>query len=165
MTNRMDALALIRTQHDEADALFTALHDATGPERRRAHLTELMIVMIAHMQIEERLLYPAVFTDELEAKLREATEEHLSIKRLLADLDAMPPDDPQFEAKVKVAMEQVEHHARVEEEAELFPKIRARVSQGQLDALGVEMLRSYETLIGAGSPHVRAGELRSAAPL
>ena len=161
----LDALTLLRAQHDEADALFAALEEAGGPVRRRTRLAELTTVLMAHMRIEERIFYPSVYSDDLAGDLREANEEHLSIKRVLADLRALAVDDPQFDAKVKVAKEQVEHHAREEEEQQLFPKVAARVSQGRLDALGVDMQRLYDQLIDADASVVSTGELRTAAPL
>jgi hemerythrin superfamily protein len=52
--------------------------------------------------------------------VREAEEEHKVVKTLLAELSEMTPDDDKFDAKMKVLIENVEHHAE-EEQEEMFP--------------------------------------------
>ena len=59
----------------------------------------------------------------LDALVLESLEEHLSMKRLLADLLALSPADETFQPKCKVLQEQARHHHK-EEEEHLFPKVR-----------------------------------------
>jgi len=79
--------------------------------------------------------------------LQEAVEEHLSIKRILADMIAMQVDDEQFLAKLAVLKEQVSHHAHAEEEKELFPKVKDMFSADERAALGNELLVMFEDLL------------------
>jgi hemerythrin superfamily protein len=58
--------------------------------------------------------------DDVQDLLREAHEEHKVVKTLLSELSEMTPSDEQFDAKMKVLMENVLHHAE-EEEEEMFP--------------------------------------------
>jgi len=164
MQNPTDALTFIIRHHDEHEQLFEAVESAEGAERK-ALLAELTRAMYAHVQMEEQLFYPAVFTKDLEDKLREANEEHLALKRIFADLAGMAVDDEQFAPKLKVAKEQAEHHERKEEEGELFPDVRKAMSRAQLDALGVELGLLYETLLVASTPQALARDTEQAAPL
>jgi hypothetical protein len=84
-------------------------------------------------------------TTRTEQLLREAVEEHLSAKRLLADLIQTDPGDPQFDAKVKVLKEQIQHHVD-EEESQLFPKVLNLISTQELEDLAVVMQDAAEEL-------------------
>lgn len=74
-----------------------------------------------HTQIEEEIFYPAVAAVLPKEKdlLDEAEVEHQGAKRLIAELDAMQPDDDLFDAKVKVLSEYIKHHVK-EEHTEMF---------------------------------------------
>jgi hypothetical protein len=49
--------------------------------------------------------------------------EHAGAKILIAQIEAMKPGQPLYDAKVKVLGEQIRHHVE-EEESELFPEAR-----------------------------------------
>uniref|UniRef100_UPI000B0BBD29 hemerythrin domain-containing protein n=1 Tax=Aeromonas sp. EERV15 TaxID=1833892 RepID=UPI000B0BBD29 len=82
--------------------------------------------------------------------LLEGLEEHLSLKRVLADLVEMSSDDEKYETKLHVLKEQVEHHHE-EEEEHLFPKVRKLFDESTLDALGATMEATL-TSLGASRP-------------
>src|SRR6185295_7836883 len=88
---------------------------------------------------------------ETEDLLHESVEEHLAVKRLLADMLDLDLDDDEdkeeFDAKLSVLEEQVTHHAREEEEAKLFPKLRRLLDADERAALGNEVLAMFEELI------------------
>ncbi|HLL24214.1 MAG TPA: hemerythrin domain-containing protein [Kofleriaceae bacterium] len=77
--------------------------------------------------------------------LLESLEEHLSLKRVLADLLAIAPEDAKFEPKLHVLAEQAEHHHE-EEEEHLFPKVKKLLSSERLDALGSQMRARMDDL-------------------
>jgi hypothetical protein len=56
-------------------------------------------------------------------------------------------DDDRFDAKLSVLAEEIEQHAREEEEQILFPKLRRLMSAEQLSVLGIEMLALFERLM------------------
>ena len=58
--------------------------------------------------------------------------------------------------------EQVDHHAREEEEGELFPEVKKLISADDLVALGQEMLSKFEELLGA-QPRLQVPEEITAA--
>ena len=146
---QLDALGLIIEQHDKVDELIEELLDGKDMplERKRFLFNELADNLAAHAAMEEQLFYPMVKAKQTEEILLESTEEHLSIKRVLADLLETELDDPRFEARLEVLQEQVEHHAREEEERVLFPKLQRLISKDELEALGGEMLALFERLM------------------
>ena len=158
-----DVLELLTSQHKEVDALFEAIEQGQG--NRRALFTELADKLAAHATVEEKLFYPAVMAKNTNDLLKESVEEHLSIKRVLADLIAMRVDDDQFLAKLKVLKEQVSHHAHKEEEDELFPKVKSMMTSDERAALGNELLVMFEELMTSHPYKNVPAETDAAAPL
>ncbi|TMA89983.1 MAG: hemerythrin domain-containing protein [Deltaproteobacteria bacterium] len=160
----MDAIELLMIQHEEAKALFKKIERAEDDEKQ--DLFERVADALAVLAtIEEKQFYPATRNARTEEMLQEAVEEHLAAKRLIADLLEMTPDDPQFDAKIAVLKEQVEHHIE-EEEAELFPKVRRMFKADELEDLGVAMEDMAEDLKAEGAPRESVpAETGSAAPL
>src|SRR5690349_1062439 len=111
MDTTTNALELLTSQHDEVDELFAMIEKTDDAERKRGYFTELADKLAAHAKIEEMYFYPAVSAKQTRDLVVESTEEHLSIKRVLADLLELSCDDEHFDAKLKVLKEQVTHHA------------------------------------------------------
>jgi hemerythrin-like domain-containing protein len=72
-------------------------------------------------------------------------EEHLGAKRVIADLLKMKPTDEQFEAKMAVLKEEIEHHVK-EEESELFPGVQKHFGAEELSAMGDQMKALFDQL-------------------
>jgi hemerythrin superfamily protein len=161
--NSTDVLQLLAEQHREVDALFEKIESGAGDPV--ALLAELADKLAAHAAAEEKVFYPAVMAQSTSDKLHESVEEHLQIKRVLADLIAMKPDHENFKAKIKVLKEDVSHHAHEEEEAKLFPVLRDALSADQLAAIGNDTLALFEDLM-KGHPYKNVpNETKAAAPL
>ena len=160
----MDAIELLMIQHEEAKALFKKIERAEDDEKQDL-FERVADALAVHAAIEEKQFYPATRNARTEEMLQEAVVEHLAAKRLIADLLEMTPDDPQFDAKIAVLKEQVEHHIE-EEEAELFPKVRRMFKADEIEDLGVAMEDMAEDLKAEGAPRESVpAETGSAAPL
>jgi hemerythrin superfamily protein len=160
----MDAIELLKTQHQEVKGLFKRIEKAEEDEKQDL-FEQLADALAVHAAIEEKHFYPATKNARTEELLQEAVEEHLVAKRLIADLMEMSPEDPQFDAKLTVLEEQIEHHVE-EEEKELFPKVRKMLGKEELEDLGVVMEDMAEELKASGSPRESVpAETGSAAPL
>jgi hemerythrin superfamily protein len=133
----MDAIELLTTQHRQMEGALERALAAEGQERR-ARFQQAADVLMSHVLIEERLFYPAVKGRRTEDILLESLEEHLSIKRLVADLVELAVADEHFEAKLHVLKEQTEHHHK-EEEEHLFPKAKKLLANEELAELGKQM--------------------------
>ncbi len=160
----MDAIKLLKQQHREVESLFEKFESA-GEEAhvmRMELFTRIADNLAAHCAIEERVFYPSVYVGPTEDSLKEAVEEHLGAKRLIADLLDMEPSDPQFSAKVSVLKEMVQHHVQ-EEEKELFKSVRKLLSRAELDALGEQMEAMFDDLIQT-EPRKRVPEEIDQAP-
>jgi hemerythrin superfamily protein len=161
--NAIDVLELLETQHKEVDALFEQIEKGNG--NRRALFTELADKLAAHATVEEKIFYPAVMAKDTNELLQESVEEHLAIKRILADLITMDLDDDGFAAKLQVLKEQVTHHAHKEEEKKLFPKVKDLMTEDERLGLGNEVLAMFEELMMAHPYKNVPSETAEAAPL
>jgi hemerythrin superfamily protein len=158
-----DVLDLLESQHKEVDSLIEKLQKGEGS--RRAVFTELADKLAAHATVEERIFYPFVMSKDTKDMLQEAVEEHLAIKRLIADMLAIDPDADEFQAKLQVLQEQVAHHAHEEEEKELFPKVRDMFTREERAGIGNEVLALFEELLPTHPSRNVPAETASAAQL
>jgi hemerythrin-like domain-containing protein len=149
----MNAIDLLEQQHREVEELFEELEGAgeNAKKTKERVCQELADALAVHAEIEEKLFYPESKQENTEDILRESLEEHLSMKRLLADILEGEVEDDQFDARITVLKEQVEHHVE-EEEKELFPKVRKALSREELDDLGTRMQAMAEELEAEGEP-------------
>lgn len=141
----VNALKLLEQQHREVEELFEKIEGAKSASQKERIFVKIADALAAHAKIEETMFYPAAFADKTESELREAVEEHLGAKRLIADLLSMEATHPQFDAKVTVLKEMIEHHVK-EEEKTLFPMVR-KLDVEDLDVLGSKMQQRYMQLI------------------
>jgi hemerythrin superfamily protein len=166
MKDTIDALELLKEQHDEVEMLIEQIEASDDASEKEDLFREVADKLAAHSTMEEKLFYPSVMSAQTEELLVESTEEHLSVKRLLADMLDLDGDDPRFDAKLSVLKEQVRHHARDEEEGHLFPILRRMLSEDDRAALGNECLAMFEMLIEMGDPRMNVpNETEEAAQL
>ena len=147
----LDAIDLLRAQHRAVDGLFRQIQSAKGASKG-ASFRELADLLAVHATIEEWIFYPGVRSAETEELLAESTEEHLAMKRTLADMLDEDVDGETFNAKLSVLQEQVHHHAIEEEEAKLFPKVRAATDDDYRAAMAGAMIALMVELQQRGAP-------------
>lgn len=135
----MKATELLKKQHREVKKLFGEAKKATGGQRRTV-MDTIAEKLSTHMMIEEEIFYPAVReigTKKANEIIPEAYEEHHVVKLVLAELPKVDLEDEQFEAKVTVLDELIEHHVE-EEEEEMFD-LAEKLGDERLKELGSEM--------------------------
>ncbi|MDM7916242.1 MAG: hemerythrin domain-containing protein [Candidatus Eisenbacteria bacterium] len=143
----MNAIELLKKQHREVEELFTR-YEAAG---EKAHKTKQELFekiadrLAGHASIEENTFYPGIKAENTQEILLESLEEHLAVKRVIADLLDLDPTDETYDAKMKVLKDLVDHHVK-EEEKTLFPKVEKIVDEKKLEQLGTEMQRQYQEL-------------------
>ena len=149
----MNAIEMLKKQHREVEELFETLEGAgEGAMKTKERVfQQLADALAVHAEIEEKIFYPESKDADTEELLREAVEEHLSVKRVIADLMQTGPEDEQFDARCKVLREQIEHHVK-EEEEELFPKVKKACSKEQLEDMGERMEAMADELEEQGQP-------------
>ena len=162
----IDAIEMLKKEHR---AVEEAVQEVRGRRARRSArrkvLEQIADALAVHATIEEKHFYPAAKAEGTEDLLLEAAEEHLEIKRVIADLLAMDATDDTFEAKVKVLQEDVEHHVE-EEEKELFPAVEKVLDDERLETIAAEMEQTEGELLEAGNPrNAVPSETDTAAPV
>lgn len=147
----MDALAVLKADHDKVRSLFIDFRAASedGDTAKMGDVTEKIFEELeVHTAIEERVFYPAVKEaggEEMADLTDESNEEHHVVDVLMAEVKNLEPSDDSFAAKMTVLIENVEHHAG-EEEKEMFPQVRNLLSQERLDELGAELEREKQVV-------------------
>ncbi len=141
----MDALEVLKADHDKVRSLFVefrAASEADDATKMGEVTAKIFEELETHTAIEERVFYPAVKEagTELEDLTAESNEEHHVVDLLMAEIENLPPTDDQYAPKMKVLIENVEHHAG-EEEKEMFPQVRNLFSESRLKELGAELER------------------------
>ena len=135
----MNALELLKTDHQKVKELFKKAEGANAA-RQKQLFEQIKKELETHTHIEEMIFYPAVRqTEELEKMVLESLEEHKQVKTLLREMENLTSDSEKFEPKLKVLMENVEHHAEEEEEGKMFPKVRELFDETALEKLGQEL--------------------------
>lgn len=136
---------IIQKDHRAVEQLFKKYEDldreAFGTKRKVAE--KIIKELKTHAAMEERIFYPKVkelLKSEDSGMVELAYTEHDVANRLLEELSVTHPEDPQFDARVKVLNETVTHHIK-EEEEELLPKLMHLAAQEQLHELGKDMER------------------------
>lgn len=137
----MDALSLLRRDHEEVKRMLDELDDTTdrATKTRERLFAELKTALTVHEQMEEAALYPALKqrAEDKEIVL-EAYEEHGVVDMVLAELEATPVDDETWHAKFTVMRENLLHHIE-EEEREMFAQAKDLFDRETLESLGAEM--------------------------
>ena len=160
----MDAVDFLIRQHREMEKAMSQVLE-TKPDERKASFAKVADHLTMHIESEEQIFYPAVKAQRTEDILLESLEEHLSLKRLVADLLELDPTEQTFEPKFKVLKEQAEHHHK-EEEEHLFPKVKKGFAPNEREKLGHEMQALQEKLRGDGQPReLVMDQTDAAAPL
>ena len=147
----MNAIDLLRKQHKEVKGLFKKMVKTEAGRERREFLDQIAAAIQGHTTIEEEIFYPAVKgleTKKAEEMVAEALEEHHVVKLVLEELPELDVEDEQFEAKMTVLSELVEHHAD-EEEDEMFKTAR-KIGEAELEDLGTRMEARFEEVAGKG---------------
>jgi len=130
----------LKEDHQKVKELFEEAESTEDEKEKRKLFDEIQTELETHARIEETVFYPAMEKrEELKDMVLESIEEHKQIKTLLKEIDNLKSDSEKFEPKLKVLMENVEHHAEEEEEGKMFPKVRQLFSQQDLESLGQEL--------------------------
>ena len=156
-TKTLDAIALLKADHQEVKALFDAFEKTDNDDKKQSIAQQAMEALRVHATIEEEIFYPALreALDD-EDLLDEADEEHRVAKTLIEDLGKGSKTE-HFEAKFTVLAENVRHHIK-EEEGDMFKQ--ARAAKVDLKALGEQLSTRKQELMG-NEKTLRAAEASS----
>ncbi len=155
----MEAIQLIRHDHEHIERLFKRIEQALSHEDVRAAtaiLREITRELSVHAAIEEQFLYPALRAARPEGDVLFAIEEHHAVKVTLSEVQATAPADPRFATKVRLMIRNVREHIEQEEHA-LLPALEQALEPDQLRDLGTALANAK--LLSPTRPHPTAPEL------
>jgi hemerythrin superfamily protein len=141
----MDALELLQKDHKAVKDLFKKIEASKNAKQQKELFEQIKTELETHTHIEETVFYPAVEENaEMEDMVAESLEEHKQVRTLLREMEKLTADSDKFAPKLKVLMENVEHHAEEEEEGKMFPKLRKFMNAARLEELGQELEAAKE---------------------
>src|SRR5678815_4757023 len=136
----MDALELLKQDHQNVKELFKQGQETDDKKRQRQIFKEIKSELETHARIEETVFYPAMEEhEELKDMVLESLEEHKQMKTVLREMARLSTSSERFKPKFKVLKDNVEHHAVEEEEGKMFPKVRKIIDKSELEQLGEEL--------------------------
>lgn len=118
----MDVTRMLEADHREVEQLFDEIEKAEGAERQPL-VDKLAKALLAHMQLEEAVVYPAMKPVTGAEAFEEANTEHELGRSSLQQMLRLAPDEPGFGAALDATKAGISHHVE-EEENEVFPKLR-----------------------------------------
>jgi hemerythrin superfamily protein len=166
----MDATMLLRNDHQAVDRLISQLAETSAEDVQYRRLIFRLIKneLEAHSRVEEEVFYPAVMrlrSAQARESVRAALEEHQALDGLLAEMDQLEPDDPQFAARLTALRQSVDRHVLAEEGA-LFSEARIHLTDERLEALGrqMEMRKRDNAVVPSSDPLEPVGSRASSGP-
>lgn len=137
----MNAVELLKDDHDKVRKLFQSVKESED-ERHPAIFKKIKAELDVHAHIEEAIFYPKLQKDgdkELKDIVLEGIEEHRQMKMFLRQITDLTNDSELFQPKLKVLMEDTEHHVK-EEEDKMFPLVKQQFDSAELNRLGDKMV-------------------------
>jgi hemerythrin superfamily protein len=178
----MDAITLIKKDHDKVEELFARYNGGGGltglvkritgnvPARQKTTALEgICRELDVHARIEEEILYPALRRTgdpELQRQVDESIREHARVKDLVGKLrNRTSEPDAETGSMVSELQQCVDHHVR-EEENEMFPRMEEIVPEPERRELGRQLQERKRALGGGTARRARPaarGRTRTAA--
>ncbi|MFF4019641.1 hemerythrin domain-containing protein [Streptomyces sp. NPDC001843] len=150
----MDALELLVHDHRRVEQLFRDYRSAASDRQRRSVVELLVRELSRHAALEEMYVYPLA-KKVLPDGAREIAEhlgEHMAVKETLLALDRLDEGDERTDELVAGLRREIEEHVREEEDV-LMPRLRAAVSQQELDDLGRLLTKAAQGVPTRPHPH------------
>ncbi|MDB5825335.1 MAG: hemerythrin protein [Herminiimonas sp.] len=145
---------MIRMDHTHVLASFHQYHIDDSAQTRQALVNTICIALEIHAQLEEEIFYPAMRSLEKDrSTVEKSFPEHAEMKRLIARLRTMEPDDAGYNDTFMELMRDVMHHV-ADEETILLRDAERNMDPDRLSELGAEMTKLRLQLAAP-----RAGEI------
>ncbi|MBI5333778.1 MAG: hemerythrin domain-containing protein [Burkholderiales bacterium] len=144
---------MIRMDHSHVMTVFHRYKPDLAPQTKEALVGTVSLALEIHAQLEEEIFYPALrAATNNDTVLAKSVPEHDEMRRLIAELRDMSPEDEAYDETFMSLMREVIHHV-ADEETTLLPEAE-RVLADQLSELGAQMTRRRMELAAP-----RAGEI------
>jgi hemerythrin superfamily protein len=140
----MNAVTLLKRDHRNVEGLFERYR--TTSNGKRDIIDEITRALSAHMDAEERELYPVLRESLAEGRslMDDAVKEHNEARAILAELETADATSFDTDAKVATLRRAIEHHVS-EEESDLFPQAQQSLGTRRLDEIATRIERAKLT--------------------
>jgi hypothetical protein len=149
-----DAARMLVALHERVERQFETYEAAEGSAAGRYQAVAAVARALAtHVAVEDELLYPALSarTGRHDVEIeRQLQQDHL-LDLVMVELGGMVPSDRGYDGKVQVLVQVFRQHAR-DAEALLVPELRRRLSPGERELLGRQVLERVGQLEGRPRP-------------
>jgi hemerythrin superfamily protein len=144
---------MIRMDHTHVLTTFHQYEMDSSPQTRQALVNNACLSLEIHAQLEEEIFYPVMRSFAADSPVvNKSIPEHNEMRRLIAQLRAMEPTDPNYDQTFMELMRDVLHHV-ADEETTLLPDAE-RLLGDRLGELGAQMAKRRLELAAP-----RAGEI------
>ena len=140
-----NATTMIKLDHTHALATFHQYKTSSSAQVKQGLVNTTCLALEVHAQLEEEIFYPALRAVSDSETLKKSEPEHSEMKRLIALLRGMQPDDAKYDETYMELMRDVLHHV-ADEETILLPEAE-RLLAAQLGELGVKMMKRRLQLV------------------
>ena len=131
----MSVFDLLKKDHKKVSSIFKEIESTDNRKEKQELFKKLDHELTIHADFEEKNLYPLLKEADITHDLSfESVEEHKIIKTLLHELSNFKLDQDEWDAKITVLQENVEHHVD-EEEHDLFPKAKKALDKETINQL------------------------------
>ncbi|HEY2401411.1 MAG TPA: hypothetical protein VGI23_13730 [Steroidobacteraceae bacterium] len=154
-----DWLGQILEHHEQIEGAFTAVAAATDLATRQIALQELSILLSAHANAEEAVIYPALIYFGHKMHGTAGYTEQAGAKANMGELEYLDPMSQEFMDKLEHVRGAVAHHV-YEEENDRFLELKKLPAADQ-ERLTQRYGEEYERFLGGDVPEpARVNELR-----
>jgi hemerythrin superfamily protein len=140
-----NATNMIRLDHTHVMATFHQYKTDSRPQIKLGLVNTTCLALEVHAQLEEEIFYPAVREITENEAIKKAPAEHAEMRRLIALLRSMEPQDVRYDDTYMELMRDVLHHV-ADEETIILPEAE-RLLQNQLNDLGARMMKRRLQLV------------------
>ena len=154
-----NATNMIRLDHTHALATFHQYKTTSRTQVKLGLVNSTCLALEVHAQLEEEIFYPALRAVSDSETIKKSLPEHAEMKRLIALLRGMQPDDARYDDTYMELMRDVLHHV-ADEETILLPEAE-RLLPDQLGELGMKMMKRKLQLVAPRSKEIAVNMARA----
>ena len=144
-----DWLATVLRHHQQVEAAFAEALNANGADARLSAAKRLSVLLSAHANAEEAVIYPAMTVEDQKAHAAMAYEEQAATKIELALLETLDPMSQEWRDKMEHIQGAVLHHV-YQEEGTWFPKLVQELPASESQRLTMRFNEEFERFSRGG---------------
>jgi hemerythrin superfamily protein len=142
-----DAVTMLKNDHRAAANLFESYFQSKRRAEKLKLAKQVCQELMIHTVLEEEIFYPACREHVEDDMMDEAQVEHDAAKVLITEIILGSPEQPFFDAKVKVLSELIKHHVNEEEKRADGMFVQAKAAGLNVEELAARMVARKQELL------------------